>query len=419
MGSSQSRNANVHVVIVGAGSAGIHTARELEKHVRVTLINPSSSFMCAMAAPRAFVESGFEKKIFWDLNKLMKHGGVFMQGTAETISPDSVTVRKADGSVETISATYVVVATGAAYSAPIFSEADPAKIQEEFAGAQKAFAAAKSVVVIGGGAVGCEIAAEVKTDFPGCEVTMVHSGAEILNEGVSHLPEKGAAKYRAAVAAKLANVIGVKVLTGTRATRPEQLQEGSALLVAPTTLQLSNGTTLDADVVIWAAGAGKPASSSLKMHFGDQLDASGRIRVTDTLQVEGCPSVFAIGDVKAQVRKAADPMMAYHASLQAKHVAKSIIGLVAGKPAALYKAGPPAQFLALGRNHGQGVMGSMVVSGTLPTTAAYAQKQPSVVRKPHPIAFAPLCPFPQVGDFMVTRAKSRNMFVNQIDPLFK
>lgn len=384
MGASPSRNSNVHVVVVGGGHAGIHAAKELDPHVRVTLVSPSATYFLSMASPRALVEDGFASKLFFPLDKLMTHGGAFLQGRAVTIAPDSVVVQTPDGATTTLAANYVIVATGAGYASPIFTDADAASATAQLAAARAAVAAAKSVLVVGGGAVGVEIAAEVKTDFPGCAVTLATSGAELLSE-VSHLPPKGAAKLRTRTAAKLAKM-GVAVVTGVKAERPAALAPGTAVLAAPgTVVGLSNGSTVTADVVVWAVGGGRPATAALAANFAGVISPNGRVRVAPTLQVEGCPSVFAIGDVKEQAgAKTPDPLMGFHASLQAKHVAKSIVGLTRGRPAALYKPGPPAMFLSLGRRGGQGAMGNLAM-----------------------------------GDKIVGNLKSKSLFVPVVQGLFK
>jgi len=60
---------------------------------------------------------------------------------------------------------------------PAFSGADtPPCTQTYF----EELSAANSVLVIGGGAVGLEVAGEVATDFPEKQVTLVHSSQAVL-----------------------------------------------------------------------------------------------------------------------------------------------------------------------------------------------------------------------------------------------
>lgn len=51
-----------------------------------------------------------------------------------------------------------------------------ADIKAGFANVARAIAKAGSIAIIGGGAVGVEMAGEVKAAYPGKTVTLVHSG---------------------------------------------------------------------------------------------------------------------------------------------------------------------------------------------------------------------------------------------------
>lgn len=64
--------------------------------------------------------------------------------------------------------------------------------------------------------------------------------------------------------------------------------------VDKTGLQLSDGTTIPAAVVVWAAGV---RASHLAHGLGLPLGSYKRINVTPTCQVEGHPEVFADASV--------------------------------------------------------------------------------------------------------------------------
>lgn len=346
--------ADIHVVVLGAGWAGIHAAKELDKLVRVTLIGEGDRFQITPAAVRAFSEAGWGEKTLLPYDRLLKNGS-FVQAAVQTVAPDAVTILRAGAAApETIKFDYAIIALGARSAFPILVGADTAKAVARWSEVQRAVAAAKDVVIVGGGAVGCEIAGEVKTDFPAANVTLVHSGATLLSD-VPHLTIRD--KFAASVQAKLAG-LGVKVVTGKRVNKPEALQPGQAALVAPgTVVTTADGAlSLPADVLIWATGGGAPNSAPLKQHFAAQLDAAGFVKVTGTLNVEGQPKIFAVGDVMTSEHH--EPKQAYHGSLQAKHAAAAIKALLAGKPAPIYNKGPPAMFVSVREpSRHAGVMG--------------------------------------------------------------
>ncbi len=65
-----------HVVIIGAGYAGLRVARELDAYCRVTLIDRRDLFFNCIGAVRAVVERGFEKTLWLNYKKVLTLGTV-------------------------------------------------------------------------------------------------------------------------------------------------------------------------------------------------------------------------------------------------------------------------------------------------------------------------------------------------------
>ena len=359
MGAAPSRDKTV--VIVGAGYAGVHLAKELDSYVNVVLVGAQPKFHLYLASSRSLVDKEFAPKTFFSYDKLMKHGR-FVHGTATEVEPTCVTVARPDGSSEKIAADYVVIATGATFTAPIQAEvgASAADTLAKLQGAQAAIAGAQRIVIVGGGPVGTELAAEIATDFPSKSVTLIHSGTALLSDSLPHLAPDAAAALSATVTARLSSELRVKLLLGSRAVAPKGLQPGTALLPGPVTVETEGGGSAEGDLLLWVAGAPRPNNAALKPHLSGVLDGSGRVKVTPTLEVEGHPRLFAIGDIKTQAGVAAakrDGFGAHYAMAQAQHVAKSIKGLLKGRPAAVYPGGMSAAMITLGRHRGAGVIG--------------------------------------------------------------
>jgi apoptosis-inducing factor 2 len=364
-------------VVLGAGWTGAFAAKELDKWARVTLIGEGDRFQSTPTGVRAFTEAGWGEKSLLRYDGLLKNG-TFVQAAVKSVAPDAVTIVRAGSQApETIKFDYAVIALGVNAGFPIKVGADTAKAVSRWAEVQKAVAAAKDVVIVGGGAVGCEIAGEVKTDFPAANVTLVHGGPSLLSD-VTHVTIRD--KFAAAVQAKL-TAVGVKVVTGKRVNKPEALQPGQAALVAPGTVVTSADGSLSvpADVVIWATGGGVPNSAALREHFAAQLDGAGFVKVTGTLNVEGQPKIFAVGDIMTSEHH--EPKQGYHGSLQAKHAAAVIKAHVAGKPAPIYKKGPPAMFVSVRDDDGSsgrarvGVCGECAQLQAATGTRAYFERR--------------------------------------------
>ena len=143
------------------------------------------------------------------------------------------------------------------------------------------------VAIVGGGATGVELAAELYSaatalgyyglevfDEKRLQVTLIEAGPRILPA----LPEKLAA----AAAAEL-EALGVRVLAGTQVT--------SATADAIITKQ---GETIPADIMVWAAGV--KGAEFLKDIGGLETTRSNQLVVGPTLQTSRDPDIFAIGD---------------------------------------------------------------------------------------------------------------------------
>ncbi|RDW78292.1 FAD protein [Coleophoma crateriformis] len=149
--------------------------------------------------------------------------------------------------------------------------------------------AKEGVVVIGGGAVGIEMASELKLCQPKQTVTLIHSRERLLSS--EPLPDEF--KDRSLIALEES---GVKVILGLRVTdsEPVETADGSPLLK----LTLSNGSQINAGHVIKAISKSVPTSTYLDESL---LDTDGYVKVEPSLNfAPGAPNAkyhFAIGDL--------------------------------------------------------------------------------------------------------------------------
>lgn len=151
------------VVIVGGGIAGMACAKALDGSCEVTVVERSSHYHIPMPSTRAVVDETFAWQQFVPLEKSLKKGKVLNSAATGLLLDDAASpkVLLADGSC--LDADAVVLAIGARYSFPAEDDFG-AKVTERY----KAFKAEsarldenKSVLVVGGGPVGCERASRV------------------------------------------------------------------------------------------------------------------------------------------------------------------------------------------------------------------------------------------------------------------
>ncbi|RXK39852.1 hypothetical protein M231_02909 [Tremella mesenterica] len=159
----------------------------------------------------------------------------------------------------------------------------------------------KSVIVVGGGALGIQTATDIKDVYPDKEVTLVHSRAQLLpiypmemHEGI------------------LQNLIkmNIQVILSERVIE-WPLHPGIPSTPNSKTIRTTSGRTLTSDLVLVCTGQ-KPATTLMSSLLPESVDEkTRRIRVRPTMQLEriGWENWFAIGDC------------AETGSIQAGHVA--------------------------------------------------------------------------------------------------
>ena len=208
---------------------------------------------------------------------LASRGVTLVRGRGVVSGQGSVTVSLADGGVRRLGWTDLVVATGSQAVRPDLPGVDtvPTWSSDE---ALSAVERPDSLLVLGGGAVGCELA-QVHARF-GVEVTLLESGPQLL------------AKEEVSIAAALAAVLrgdGVDVQLGAEVASFAPDPQGRAVAT------LKNGRTITADRVLLAVGR-TPTTDGLGVEvLGITRGDNGALTVDEHCRV--APHVYAAGDV--------------------------------------------------------------------------------------------------------------------------
>ncbi len=224
-------------------------------------------------------------------------GVTLVRGRGRVVRPGVVDVEGRE-----LGWTDLVIATGSQPVNPPIDGLDrvPTWTSEEALSAQDR---PRSLVVMGGGAVGCELA-QVHVRF-GVRTTLVEAGPQLIG------------KEEPSIAELLAQVLrdgGVDVRLGVKAERAELTADGLAKL------HLSDGTTVEAERVLVAVGR-TPTTDGLGLDvLGIEPDDSGAIEVDDHCRVIGQDHVWAAGDVTG-----AAPYT-HTANYQARVVAGNLLG---------------------------------------------------------------------------------------------
>ena len=208
--------------------------------------------------------------------------------------------------------------------------------------------------IVGGGPTGVELAGALselirnvlRKDFPSVYIRdtrllLLEAGPSLLPAFVPSLRESA----RRTLAGR-----GVEVLLEKKVVAADKDH-----------LELDGGERLEVGTVIWTAGV---RASDLAASLGAVRGRGGTVKVEPTLQLPGHPEVFVIGDLAAVTQQGVQlPQLIPPAMQEAKHVAGSILRLLAGEPAQPFRYADPGMMATIGRNAGVAEIGPIHMSG--------------------------------------------------------
>ena len=292
-----------HVVIVGAGFAGLACARRLAKHhdVRVTLIDRHNYHQFQPLLYQVATSQLGPSDIAFEMRKLFReHPNVDVKlAEVASVDPQKRTATTAEGDSWTGDA--LVVAAGSipnffrtpgadAHAFPLYSLDDATRLRSRIIGvfedADRDPAlldqGALNFVVVGGGPTGVELAGALG-DMIRDTMSVEYRDLAVSAARV-HLVEAGPVllgPFSATAHDYVAKVLarkGVELHMGVRVSE-----------VGPGHATLSDGTTIPTRCVVWGGGIKSPG-------IGLTQGAGGRVEVQPDLTVDGAPGVYAVGD---------------------------------------------------------------------------------------------------------------------------
>jgi NADH dehydrogenase len=241
------------------------------------------------------------------------------------------------------------------------------------------------VAIIGAGATGVELAAELHRttrevvayglDRVDAEKDIQVSVIEAADRVLPALPARMSAATEA-----LLRKLGVDVHTSAKVA--EVLPEG---------VRLADGRVLPAELVVWAAGV--KAADFMKDIAGLETNRSNQLAVLPTLQTTRDPDIFAIGDCAACDWPEANggkgglvPPRAQAAHQQASHVAAQIRRRLGGKTLQPYRYRDFGSLVSLGEFSTVGNMMGGPVGGSLMIEGRFARLMYMSLYKMHELA---------------------------------
>jgi NADH dehydrogenase len=237
------------------------------------------------------------------------------------------------------------------------------------------------VAIIGAGATGTELAAELHRTARGLvafgldkidpekdiKITLIEAADRI----VPALPER----ISKAVAGILKG-LKVEIKTGSRVT--EVTDKG---------VKLADGSFVPSELVVWAAGVKGP--DVLAKLDGLEVSRSGQLVVTDTLQTTRDPNIFAFGDCAYLVPKGASapiPPRAQAAHQEASHLFTELQRRLKGEPLAPFRYRDFGSLVSLGEYSTVGSLMGFIVGRSMFIEGLFARLMYRSLYKMHEMA---------------------------------
>lgn len=324
-----------HIVVIGAGFAGLHFVKHFPENLaRITVIDRQNHhlfqpllYQVATAGLSAVDIAQPVRAMFGD-----RPNFAVVMGEVTEIDLAAKRVRHPRGE---LTYDYLVIAAGGVTSyfghseweqfAPGLKSIDDAlrirrlilcsleRAETETDPVKRE--AAMTIVVVGGGPTGVELAGA----FAELTRTVLHKDFDridptkarvILIEGSDHLLSQFPPELRESARRQLEE-LGVEVQLGKRV---EAIRDGELI---------ASGETIRADNIIWGAGVG---GAPIAKKLGVELDRGGRIKVLPDCSVPGHPEVFAGGDIANLVDANGLPVpgVAQGAMQMGKHIAELV-----------------------------------------------------------------------------------------------
>ncbi|CAK7563792.1 MAG: hypothetical protein SEPTF4163_001669 [Sporothrix epigloea] len=266
----------------------------------ITIVDERDGFYHVIGSPLVFADKPYAEKAWIPYSEIpalqaatnMKtvHGSV----TSVDLAGKTAVIKEsalAGGATRTDDFDFIIVTTGLRRAFPVVPQSsDKAAYLAEVSPHIEAVSTAKDgVLVVGGGAVGIEMAAELKVAQPHIKVTLAHSRSRLMSS--EPLPDHVAEKTL-----EILKTNGVEVLLNHRLQETRELEsDGEGPNVKE--VVFTNGHTMRVNAVVVAISQSKPSTDFLPV---EAVNDEGYVKIQPNLflstDVPNYDSVLAAGD---------------------------------------------------------------------------------------------------------------------------
>ncbi|MCL6597153.1 MAG: NAD(P)/FAD-dependent oxidoreductase [Alicyclobacillus macrosporangiidus] len=356
-----------HVVVLGAGYAGLQAALETRRMLtaeaaRITVVNrvPYHQLITELHLPAAGAVSDSHVRL--PLDKLLAGKNIDLWiGEVTAIRPDDHAVDLAGG--QTLQYDFLVVALGSEteyfgipglkeHSFTLKSVEDANRIRDHVQRCLETYRQTKdrsyaTFVVGGGGLTGIELVGELADALPGmCQQLGIDRSdvrlycVEAMPTILPGFPEDLVARARQSLEAR-----GVTFLTGQPVVQMD-----------PDVVHLKNGDKIETKTMVWTGGV---RGHSIVASSGIEVERRGRALINEYLQSTSHPDIFVVGDSAVWMGPDGRPFppTAQLAGQMGAHVGQQLYALVKGGTLESFQPHLAGTLASLGRKDAIGMVG--------------------------------------------------------------
>ncbi|KAJ5994714.1 hypothetical protein N7481_001691 [Penicillium waksmanii] len=267
--------------------------------VDITVVDERDGYYHLIGSPKSLACEKFASDSwtrFQDIPGLKSSGINFIRGSVSSVDfaaktahiDETDTKAKRNESYD-----YLVVGSGLRRTFPTVPQS---QVRADFIAEAKSHAeeiqnSREGVVVVGGGAVGVEMAAELKILYPDQKITLIHSRNRLLSS--EPLPDDFAERVESCL-----REVGVETILGQRVVDTTAVDTENGRRVWR--LTLADGRELTTGLVLSAISRSIPTSTYLS---SGALDEAGYVKIHPSLQLSGsipnAENHYCVGDLAA------------------------------------------------------------------------------------------------------------------------
>jgi NADH dehydrogenase FAD-containing subunit len=343
----------MRIVILGGGFCGALLAKELDKqkHIEVVLVDKKEYFEYSPSLWKLLLNPENHKNYIVPFSQ-------FLRRTRLITTPlRQVTPTFVETETEKLTFDYLVISTGIEYPISLHNTQNVFAVKSgvDIVQNSREVAAAKTILIIGGGLIGTEIAGELATKSPEKQIIIVHSHDRLLERNRNLV-----SKY----AKKFLEKRGVKIIFGEQVI---DHQNG--------TFVTDTKRTIQTDVGIWCAGI-KSNPWYMKAFPTSIFSEENALKVNRCLQLEGYPFIFVGGDIT----NIPEEKTAANAERHGQLIAVNILRSLKQKRLIRYRPRKEPMIISLGRTDAILTYSVFMVPGFLPAIIKWAVEKVGIKR---------------------------------------